>query len=215
MADAEVGAELVAHNARRKARKAETEARRREAIEAGTDEGNGQASADETRIQRRKNAGLVHRLNRRLFGGNRVATCGRAREVTVGIKRARVNGRRCHWTGLEACGSIHACLTCGGKTRSHRATEIETVIKGALADGLYAVMVTLTVPHWGADDLAELYGYNAPGRDPKRGIRAAWNLMSKSSAFRRFKAAYGVSGSSGRWSSPTASTATTPICIWC
>ncbi|MCP3987561.1 MAG: hypothetical protein GY724_00680, partial [Actinomycetia bacterium] len=177
LSDAEVSVELAGRAGRRQAVQAHVRARRAELAGCREERLQADTEARARLLERRKMAGAVHRLNERLFHGERLGTCGNVREPEAGIKRATAEGDRCHWTGLETCGSIHGCMTCGGKIRSHRSKDIRTVLKAALAEGLYAVMITLTVPHWAADDLAELYGHNEPGKRPARGIRAAWNVL--------------------------------------
>ena len=61
-----------------------------------------------------------------------------------------------HYTGLQLCGSIHACPVCAARIREERAQEIERGLLAHLSREGGAEFLTLTVPHQVGDRLQPL-----------------------------------------------------------
>jgi len=86
--------------------------------------------------------------------------------------------------GLVVCGSVWACTVCAAKVQERRREEIAVGIDWAYANGLKAVMITLTFPHLVSDDLGDLLDKQA----------AALKMLREGRTWKRFKAAYGYDG---------------------
>lgn len=68
-----------------------------------------------------------------------------------------------HFTGVQLCGSIHACPVCAPKIRETRASEVNRAAVAHLEAGGGLAFVTLTLPHGHGDDLAALLDSVADG----------------------------------------------------
>ncbi len=84
-----------------------------------------------------------------------MASCGvvpvAGREVTV-----RRRDGVCYYAGVSACGSVWTCAVCAAKIAQLRAEELRAGFATWADSGGYLTMLTLTVSHTRADDLADL-----------------------------------------------------------
>lgn len=91
---------------------------------------------------------------RRVSGLQRVRNCGRPLGMFVNV----VTGNRgAMFDGVEQCHSVWACPVCSAAIRSKRSSEITLGVGAHLAEGGGAYLVTLTVPHYGQDDIGKLW----------------------------------------------------------
>lgn len=91
----------------------------------------------------------------------RVRDCGNRLGVLVGVQYDRERG--CYFSGIAQCASVWACPSCSAVIRQRRAVEVTEGVGRWLADGHGALLVTLTVPHYASDRLAELWQTVAGG----------------------------------------------------
>lgn len=89
-----------------------------------------------------------------------------------------------HWSGVERCGSIHACPVCSAVIRSERAHEIQAGVKNWQAEKKHLVFVTLTMRHRTTDKLAVTLD----------AALKAWQRLLQGSSWGRFRKKYGVKG---------------------
>ena len=93
----------------------------------------------------------LRRRFRKITESKRVRSCGRpgARDDSSVVLRATetANGRIAGYGGLFACGNVHVCMQCSSRIAVERAQEIERVIAHQIAEGGWAVLVTLTQRH--------------------------------------------------------------------
>lgn len=92
--------------------------------------------------------------------GHRIHVCMRhlrqdRREVEV--KQSGQSGRS-YFAGVMACGSVWVCPVCARKIQAVRAAEVRAGIEEAMRRGWRPLMLTQTIRHSRADDLAELVG---------------------------------------------------------
>jgi len=93
---------------------------------------------------------------RRISALPRVSECGRpvgASHVAV----VRTSGGFCRYDGLQQCASVWACPVCGPRIRQQRANDMSEGFGAHLSRGGGAALASFTVPHYSADDLAELW----------------------------------------------------------
>ena len=120
---------------------------------------------DERRRERDRTAEQVRQLNHRLFGPrvhtddqgeqtwtqeHRFGSCGAPLGERVMLGRSEAqhgDGHRGVFNGIETCGSSTACLRCGAKVRAERGCQCGEVIRLHLANGGYALLLTLTMSH--------------------------------------------------------------------
>jgi hypothetical protein len=89
-----------------------------------------------------------------------------------------------HYSGIATCGSVWACPVCASKIQERRRLELEHLVEWADAQGLQAIMVTLTFPHTSFDTLSELLERQAD----------AFKRFRAGGPFRRLKADIGFQG---------------------
>lgn len=89
-----------------------------------------------------------------------------------------------HWSGVERCGSIHACPVCAAVIRAERAREIQVGVVNWQADEKHLVFVTLTMRHRKTDKLAVTLD----------AALKAWQRLLQGSSWGRFRKKYGVRG---------------------
>ena len=117
---------------------------------------------------------------------SRRAWCGRARTFgSVAVKvRHDEDGSHAHFSGVQHCGSVWACPVCAPIIRRERAEEITEGARRHIATGGGIAMVTFTIRHSRVDGL----------RDSMRVLADAYSDMSRSRAFRDWKAERGMVG---------------------
>lgn len=134
----------------------------------------------------RKAAGLDPNGTEGFAKPSRRAWCGKPRHFgSVAIKaRETENGMHAHFSGVQHCGSIWACPVCSPIIRRERAEEITEAARRHLASGGGLAMVTFTVRHSRVDGL----------KDSMQVLADAYGDMSRSRAFREWKAGRGMVG---------------------
>ena len=117
---------------------------------------------------------------------SRRAWCGRARNFgSVGIKVSHdEHGAHAHFSGIQHCGSVWACPVCAPIIRRERAADITEGTRRHIEAGGGIAMVTFTIRHSRVDGL----------RDSMRVLADAYSDMSRSRAFRDWKAERGMVG---------------------
>jgi len=106
----------------------------------------------------RFNRFLLQGSARRLLPGHRITKCiRRITNVTgdVAILKSQENGK-CHFAGLQTCGSVWACPVCAAKISERRKLEVRNALDTHLAAGGGVEMITLTFPHARTDVLSVL-----------------------------------------------------------
>jgi hypothetical protein len=101
---------------------------------------------------------LLQGAARRLLPSHRVSKCIRAVTNAVGdvaILKSPANGK-CHFGGLQTCGSVWVCPVCAAKISERRKLEVRSALDTHLAAGGGVEMVTLTFPHARTDVLKDL-----------------------------------------------------------
>ncbi|MEG1124817.1 MAG: protein rep [Citrobacter sp.] len=102
---------------------------------------------------------------------------------TVGVHASREHGSA-FYSGVMNCGSVWACPVCAAKVQERRREEVAKAVAWADAQGLQAVMVTLTFPHYAWQQLAELLEQQ----------KTALKYLREGSPWIRFKKATGYQG---------------------
>lgn len=95
---------------------------------------------------------------RRLLPDHRVSKCYRGVTASGGFVAILKDKKtdRCHYSGVQTCGSVWACPICTAKISERRKLEARTALDTHLAAGGGLEMVTLTFPHGRLDVLKEL-----------------------------------------------------------
>ncbi len=140
------------------------------------------------RRAKRKDFGwLARRYNADLFGDkSRIGKCARYLTANqVAVKRHTDGG--VHTSGLQQCGSIHACPPCAAKIRAQRACDIEQACKAHLKTGGGLAFLTVTLPHTLGDTLTELWD----------AVTKAWSTVIGGSPFHGTKPKPGTKGKTG------------------
>lgn len=88
------------------------------------------------------------------------------------------------FTGLGTCGSCHSCPVCADGIWRERAANLHHLLRMAVDSQLHVAMLTLTLRHKQADDLATLLGGCAQG----------WNAVTKSRAWKHLQKEFGIVG---------------------
>lgn len=88
------------------------------------------------------------------------------------------------YAGLVTCGSVWSCPVCSSKIQERRRAELEQGINWAYANGLQAVMVTLTTPHKTWQTMEELLDM----------LAAALAILRKGASYDKFKIRIGYEG---------------------
>lgn len=119
-------------------------------------------------------------------GKHRTRICHRrrhfnARNIVVRLSPSEVDSAA-SLHGLQTCGSVWACPVCAPRIASQRGKEIQKALDWAATNNLIPVMLTLTARHTGEMSLDHIQSR----------FNAAWRFMTKSRAWRRFRADYGV-----------------------
>jgi hypothetical protein len=99
----------------------------------------------------------------RMSGLSRVRNCGRAPIVKGDRVAVRLRGEVAHYSGVQTCGSVHACPVCQGKVLNERAKEASAAAGGWMAAGNTVLLVGFTMPHDAPDRLADTLDVVAGG----------------------------------------------------
>lgn len=124
---------------------------------------------------------------RNLLPGHRVKAC--VRRITnvngdVAILRSQTNDK-CHFGGLQTCGSVWACPVCAAKISERRKLEVRQALDTHLAAGGGLEMITLTFPHARTDVLASLMAQ----------LREAMRILKASRPYRNIRKMFEPLGS--------------------
>lgn len=111
---------------------------------------------------------------RRALPDSRTARCLRwtTGAGEVGVLKSIAHGT-CIYNGLQTCGSVWACPVCAGKISERRRVELVRGIELHQAAGGQALLLTLTTPHYLADNLAVVLERQAKALKYFNGGRAA------------------------------------------
>jgi hypothetical protein len=119
---------------------------------------------------------------------SRAGACGRCRvdksAQPAVLIQGEGHGRVAHFSGVQLCGSIHACPVCSPRIRQMRADDIDAAAQAWIAKyGAGSVMLlTLTMPHDFGEELAALL----------RTVRASFGGMVSGKAWQTDKGRFGV-----------------------
>lgn len=108
--------------------------------------------------------------------GNTVCTCGQPISEYITISKNIEHGS-VNTGGVATCGSVWACPVCRAKIVDQRSKELEQIYQEGKNKGWKFHLVTFTIPHYGSDNLAELYGSSSLG-------------CGLSGAFTKFRSSY-------------------------
>lgn len=118
--------------------------------------------AEVARIDSRVHKWVLQAAVRQLMPNHLTAFCCRSvlpqeRRGVVGVEVWKSNTHgRAHYGNLMTCGYVWSCPVCAPKVAARRAEEVERAISNHQAQGGRVAFLTLTVPHWASDDLAQL-----------------------------------------------------------
>ncbi len=114
-------------------------------------------TAKQRHDKRRAFGWAARSYNNKLFGDrHRIGRCGKYPITsTVAVKRS-VHGT-VHTSGLQQCGSVHACPPCAAKIRHQRAVEINRKAEQHIDAGGGLIFLTVTLPHNLTERLADLW----------------------------------------------------------
>ena len=149
------------------------------------------AAVQDARDDRRAENFAIRRGLRKVWRTDRVTGCGcsGARpdgEVVVRYTPASADkGPVTGFGGLLVCGNVWLCVVCSAKVAAHRSAKIERALKAAVANGGWAVLITLTVRHRLSIPLLALL------RD---GVQAGWRAIGKDRGVSDARKALGVIG---------------------
>lgn len=101
---------------------------------------------------------VLQKATARLLPGHRVSKC--LQHLTNGVGDVAilksVENSKCHFSGLQTCGSVWACPVCAAKISERRKLEVRGVLDAHVAAGGGCEMVTLTFPHTRTDKLKDM-----------------------------------------------------------
>ena len=104
----------------------------------------------------------------------RVLRCSRyllpaafGKEPTVQVLKSREH-QKCHYAGLQRCGSPWGCPVCAPKISERRKVEVKAAMITAKAMGWGVVLMTCTIPHGIGDDVNQL----------RANMASAWRRMT-------------------------------------
>ncbi len=154
-------------------------------------------------IDRRVHKWVLHAAVKKLLPNSRTAHCCSA---VLPVERRGVSGvevwkstkhQTAHYGNLMVCGSPWSCPICAPKIASKRAAEVEQAISAHQAAGGRVLFLTLTVPHYAGDELAELVdGYGEALRSfwSRRAVKDALRLVGYLGSVRALEVTHGVNG---------------------
>lgn len=129
---------------------------------------------------------LLQNASRRLLPDVRVAGC--LRKLAGGSYVAvlqHLETERCHFGGLQTCGSPWTCPVCSAKISERRKLEIREAVDTHVAAGGGVEMITLTVRHGRMDVLKDMMGR----------LRQALRSMRQHRTYKELRRDFGVLGS--------------------
>ena len=128
---------------------------------------------------------------------HRTAKCGYLTIADeIGINKSTQHNKA-FFTGINTCGSVWTCPSCGAKIQERRRAEITQGLEFMYNAGKKAVMVTITFPHGMGDDLAELLAKQAKALQKLR-AGSPWSRLKARTGFegliRSLEITYGQNG---------------------
>lgn len=114
------------------------------------------------RLDARIHKWLLLAAVKKLLPGHMTAACCSAvlpvaRRGVLGVEVWKSNTHgTAHYGNLLTCGYVWSCPICAPKVAARRALEVEQAISKHQASGGRVLFLTLTVPHYERDDLAQL-----------------------------------------------------------
>jgi hypothetical protein len=97
---------------------------------------------------------LLQDAAREINPNSRTAACMRTR-IAPQVEIWQKNGKS-HLKGLHTCGSVWACPVCSSKVSEHRRADVVQAIQWAKDHNIKVYMLTLTVPHYSSQSVAEV-----------------------------------------------------------
>jgi hypothetical protein len=107
--------------------------------------------------------------------------------VIVRLSHGVAEGRRTRmagFAGLFSCGNVWTCPCCSAKISTARARELERVMGHFIAQGGYAVLVTLTMRHHSGHRLKQCWD----------AVSRGWKAVTSGGEWQADKKAFGVAG---------------------
>lgn len=102
---------------------------------------------------------------------------------------------KAHYRGLESCGRVHECVSCGLKRAMKNVYRIGQAASAHIAAGGALYMATFTIPHADGDDTKKLFRVLAEAwRRVASGRRQAFGPDAWSGWIRAFEVTYGANG---------------------
>ncbi len=125
------------------------------------------------------------RARRWLWDGSSLSRVQRCGKLPVGqALELAIRGERAHWSGLQSCGSVHACPVCSERIMAERRDELSALLTAAHEQGFAVSMITMTVRHTAGDGL----------RAQLDALNDAWAAAQRARATLPAKAALGFVG---------------------
>lgn len=145
--------------------------------------------AEKLRLDARVHKWVLHAAVRHLMPRHATATCCRnvlpkkrrseARKDVEGVDIWKSNQHgTAHYGNLMTCGFVWSCPICAPKVASRRAVEVEQAITTHQASGGRVAFLTMTVPHYASDHLAELLP------EFTEALRSFWSLRATKETLR-------------------------------
>lgn len=143
---------------------------------------------------------MLQNASRRLLPDVRVAGCLRklagGSYITV---LQHLETERCHFGGLQTCGSPWNCPVCSAKISERRKLEIREAVDTHVAAGGGVEMITLTIRHGRMDVLSEMMGRLRQALRTMRGHRTYKDLRRDFGVFGSIRALEVTHGQANGW----------------
>lgn len=143
---------------------------------------------------------ILQNASRKLLPDVRVAGCQRklagGSYVTV---LQHLETERCHFGGLQTCGSPWNCPVCSAKISERRKLEIREAVDTHVAAGGGVEMITLTIRHGRLDVLADMMARLRQALRTMRGHRTYKELRSDFGVFGSIRALEVTHGQANGW----------------
>ncbi len=155
------------------------------------------------RLDARVHKWLLHAAVKTLMPDHLTASCCSAvlpaeRRGVVGVEvwKSSKHGTA-HYGNLMTCGYVWSCPICAPKIASRRAAEVQAAITAHHQAGGRVLFLTLTVPHYIGDDLAQLVGDYAGALSSfwsRRGVKDALRAVGFVGSIRALEVTHGGNG---------------------
>jgi hypothetical protein len=158
---------------------------------------------EQTRIDARVHKWVLHAGVKALLPNHLTAVCCSAvlpaeRRGVLGVEvwRSPKHGTA-HYGNLMTCGYVWSCPICAPKVAARRAVEVEQAITAHHQAGGRVLFLTLTVPHYAHDDLAQLlpdYTGALSSFWSRRGVKDALRVVGFAGSIRALEVTHGGNG---------------------